>query len=495
MRKFVLYLLFILFIFPTVTEADDNLGITLPADGWPNIPLVIINTVDSVMPSCTLVQPPEGCNGLSITNNNYVYGSMSITQKGVELYNSGKYEDGKSGMKIKVRGNTSAFLECPHYKIKLTKKSSLLYPHGEYKDWVLLKINLITPNKYDVLNTVVGQKVSQMVGIEWQPKNEFVNLIINGNYRGLYLLSDAVEANKGRCEIEKTGYLIENDSYWWNADSIFFRTNYQLPVMGYTYKYPDPDDVTDSITENIRNYINSFEDSLYSDTNTRNISDYIDIPSFASWILAHDILGTQDMGGSNMFLYKKNFDVNDPTSTKLIMGPMWDFDTSYLISDWTQHHVANVLYFPTLFKRMDFVTQYVKTWDGIKNHLCNDMNNLLDSIYAAEGDDIDKSLLLDTQRWHSEFPTLRETVDFTKSWFATRVDWLNSHIGDLVSVAGTEQVPTVNDKTIRLYDIRGLLVGTYANLQEMKRANLPKGVYIYQTFDGGKKSSSSLLVR
>lgn len=57
--------------------------------------------------------------------------------------------------------------------------------------------------------------------------------------------------------------------------------------MGWTYKYPDAEDVDDAINGNIQAYVNDFEDALYSG---KDVDEYIDLASFAKWILVHDIL-------------------------------------------------------------------------------------------------------------------------------------------------------------------------------------------------------------
>lgn len=487
-----LYGLFFLII-PLVVFADDNLGIKLPSSGWPSLPIVNIETTNGVNPTCQVVRAPDDCIGISIINNNYVTGKMTITKGNAEIYNSGDYVPDKSGMKIKIRGNTSGQLPAPHYKLKFSKKTDLMGYGYKEKEWVLLKVCMITPNKYYQLNTPVGQEIARQVGMEWQPKYQYVNLVLNGNYRGLYLLSDAVTKGKGRCNIDDSGFLIENDAYWWNSDSIYFRTTHQHPYMGYTFKYPSPDDVTDSITNSIRNYIENYEDSLYSNTNA-DISRYIDEKSFAGWILAHDILGTKDAGGSNMYLYKKN-SADSLDSTRLKMGPLWDFDTNFLDSEWSLHHTMNLCYFPVLFARKDFVDTYTELWKNISPHLCDNIDAMLDSLYVTDGAAIDSSLILDGERWGYSNCKLSETVSFVKYWFANRVNWINSHIEELnESFAGVKSVNTDKEltSTIKLYTSNGVLIGSYPNLEKMKSAKHTPGVYIY-TCNKGKTVSSIFL--
>ena len=138
------------------------------------------------------------------------------------------------------------------------------------KDWVLQRVC----DKFPI-QAFTGLKMGLLVGLEWEPQWEYVNVVINGEYKGDYLLMESVEKEKGRVNIESTGYLLEDDAYWWNED-IYFKGNILLYKSGYTFKYPDNEDLNDSIISNIKNFILEFEEALIND---RDISQYIDIPN------------------------------------------------------------------------------------------------------------------------------------------------------------------------------------------------------------------------
>ena len=84
------------------------------------------------------------------------------------------------------------------------------------KDWALLK------NDWCNLNTLVSLELCRLMGQPWTPAMKYVNLVFNGDYRGLYMLSETVERNKDcRINVGKDGYVIESDPYWWNEDLSF----------------------------------------------------------------------------------------------------------------------------------------------------------------------------------------------------------------------------------------------------------------------------------
>lgn len=67
--------------------------------------------------------------------------------------------------------------------------------------------------------------------------------------------------------------------------------------MGYTFKYPDYEDMDSSRIAHIKDYMEAAEEVLWSDGDA---AAWLDHPSFARWVLAHDLLGSDDAGGTNI---------------------------------------------------------------------------------------------------------------------------------------------------------------------------------------------------
>lgn len=69
---------------------------------------------------------PEGEDGISITNTTKIPGRIILSRLGIPYYDSGEYENNKGGMKIKIRGNTSAYWNPKKsFKIKLEKSEPI----------------------------------------------------------------------------------------------------------------------------------------------------------------------------------------------------------------------------------------------------------------------------------------------------------------------------------------------------------------------------------
>lgn len=383
------------------------------------LPVLYVETDDNEEPTYTPVTHPEGQFGYGITNATKVPGRVWIELGGGILYDSGDYVDKTSGMTIKVRGNTSAYASKKPYKIKLQKKADLLNRGDDSKyadkNWILIND--------DALKFKIGFKVNEIVGLQWTPQYMYVNMVFNGVYRGLYMLLESVERNtECRLNVKKTGYIFELDAYWWNEDKYFEST--LSSQMNYTYKYPDSDDVTDEQNEYIQNVIATVEASLDDGT----YPNYIDVSSFAAWMLGHDLLGNIDGAGSNMYFTK--YDNTD--DTKILMGNLWDFDNIMRSSSWDAVH--NAYYFIKLFKNANksFVRAYKEKWETLSSTFSTIMAEYLDSYASSdEAAAFDASILLDNQRYSQSNTSVSTRVEAAKEYFANRDTWLETKIADI----------------------------------------------------------------
>jgi len=385
--------------------------------------LVQIETVNGEEPTCDYVSPPAGCAGAGIKNATKVPGKLIIMKDSNILYNSREYEKGESGMTLKIRGNTSAYYKKKPFKIKLQKKADLLTRNNEQKykdkDWLLLN--------YDQLRSLAGFKLNELLNMQWTPSFQFVNLLVNGDYRGIYLLAESVKRNSDcRINVDKTGFIIEYDAYWWNED-VYFVSDWFYP-LNYTFKYPDEEEITEEQIAYINNCIDTLEASINEEGS---YEEYMDVESWAKWMLAHDILGTNDSWGSNLYITK--YDNKD--GSKLMMGNLWDFDSNYLMPDsWSNVHTSTGHYFNKLFNNKNdlFKKAYKSIWKGINHDIFMKMNDFLTSFEKSEiAGCIDKSIVLQNERWDTEFPFVSKEIEKSKIWFSSRQKFLDNLISDM----------------------------------------------------------------
>lgn len=389
------------------------------------LPLLYFETIDHEEPTCDYVSCPPGCMGKSIANATKVPGRLIMYKRigGVDsvLYDSGDYEKDVSGMTIKLRGNTSAYDAKKPYKIKLQKKFDLLMGGNDavYKDkeWLLLKDDYFT--------TIAGFKISEMVGMIWVPRCHFVNVVINGTYRGCYLLCESVKRNPDcRLNVDKDcGFIFECDPYWWNEEVYVYAE--RNPSYNYTFKYPDAEDITEEQLAYMQDLVNVYEASLKKSY----YPDLIDVRSFAAWCLVHDITGTQDSGGSNRYYTK----YDTTAATKIVMPLAWDFDMAeHVSSTWSKSHTSHMT---TLFNNANrtFVGEFVDIWYGIRRTMVQEISNYMTQFgQSEEGLGVDASFPINKLVYGSNL-TVSRNVSSRKTWYNSRFTWLDNAIMSLIT--------------------------------------------------------------
>ena len=466
------------------------------------IPVIEVTTEDSVSPTFEVsTSPYVGTTQNGLTNNNYVKGRMLIRVKDSIAYDSG---DSIGSMKIKIRGNTSAITPTQKpYKIKLDKKADLLTgePAGKDKEWVLLCANMMTP---------FGFKVSELVGMEWVPDYRFVNVVLNGDYRGFYLLVENVKRSEHRCNISKGGFIIEDDAYWWNENA-YFHTNLlgEIP-MGYTFKYPEVESNEDTFLLKVKDYMNEVEVKMKNKSD--DLEDYIDLESFAKWELAHDILGSLDSWGSNVFIYRDSM-----TDCKLKMGPLWDFDGIYMTSDaWSNIHIGGTFYFPYLNSRSDFSEIYKSEYENVRSQILN-VVSIIREEYDDLGDDFNQSRAFNIKKHQVNRRDYEQEISVADEWFTSRIAWMDSAVQTmevmdvmLIEVAQVAQsdaywvslwgVDDSEQTLLQVYDATGRMLRCYTDLEKCEGSdligvelNLQPGFYILRAVNGNKSASRKLL--
>lgn len=386
------------------------------------------------------------------------------------MFYSGEYEKSESGMTIKIRGNTSAYYSKKPYKIKLQKKGDLLLRDDKKfndKNWVLLNDNH--------LKLYTGFTISKLLEEKWTPEGEYVNVIINNNYKGIYYLVESIERNeKSRIDVSESGFVVEHDAYWWNEDNQYLLSEFN-PLLNYTFKYPDYTDLDSGSLNDIQEIINVYENSLKDET----YPNYIDMTSFAKFILGHDILGTWDGGGANLYISKY-----DNTSNSLIeAGPLWDFDTIEINEGiWSGIHTA--------FNRFDYLfeskdSEFFKVYKGIWEEKGEEIfEGILSLIRNYRDEEIWKGYKLSceaTSKFWGGKNDPKVAADREEAWFLDRFEWLKEQLGDFKNKekedAGIDPTYIVDDKKlIDVFNLQGILI--LKNVTKEDLHNLKKGIYI-----------------
>ncbi|MDR0699308.1 MAG: CotH kinase family protein [Tannerella sp.] len=368
-----------------------------------------------------------------VSKEDYVNGYISISK-------TPDFDSGFEGpMHIRGRGNATweSYPKKP-YRIKLDEKSEILGMPAD-KDWVLLA-------EYcdkSMIRNACSFELSQLVGLPWTPRYRHVEVFLNGEYNGVYMLCEHVKVAKNRANIEDDGYLIENDNYW-DREPMWFTT--ERTGVHYTFKYPDTDDFSegDETYNFIKNYMDAFENALFG-SNFKNADQgyrkYADARYFAKWYLLQEALGNID---TNPYY------VLESRSGKLKMYPVWDFEWSLGLAaagteGWAKPPVVSPVdkfyrkdrYFSRMFEDPYFTNIIKEEWRVMKEErlpvLKENVKNKAESLKYAQKNNFNRWEILGeyTSVGLTKFETWQEEVDYAVDFLNKRIVWLDSEIQKL----------------------------------------------------------------
>ena len=212
--------------------------------------------------------------------------------------------------KISGRGeSTWNYVFKKPYEFSLLKKSPLC-GLSENNRWNLLALYY----EHDKIHSKIIYDLARSIGYSEVPECTWVDLYCEGDYQGLYLLTENVIDQYE----DKEGLLLEREVPFRLKDSDLF---FQTDIGEYVFKIREPDDATEEDKNKAYQYIQSIEDLIVEKNIT--YQEYLDIPSIARQYLLDKIAMEFDGMRTSAFYYWNWAD------NKLYSEPMWDYDLSF----------------------------------------------------------------------------------------------------------------------------------------------------------------------
>ena len=373
---------------------------------------------------------------------------------------------------IKGRGNTSWSLDKRPYQIKLDKKTSLIdgTKGNKAKTWVLLA------NAADdtMLRQYLASKLGLAVGLSNTPDCEFVDLYYDGAYRGTYLLSEKVEVNKGRVDIDEIenastdgtdisehdlaratnaygyefsyvtgvdapadqdgGYLLEIDPSHYQdkgGERSWFQTNLGAIVL------KSPEDASYGQVK----YVSELVQRALDQADAGDLSAF-DMDSLArTWLVEEFAKNPDYIRVSSTYLYKQAGD------DALYSGPLWDFDSAFGIheyeddTDFSSPEGFETERYQQLIGNADFRSAVKEIWEEERATFAS-----LLSGHSALSIDRLASLVASSQAMNDElwdgpydnefgfddvrFSSPAEAVSYLKQWVSARISFIDGAVAD-----------------------------------------------------------------
>ena len=373
-----------------------------------------------------------------VSKEEYLHADWWLDNMGNEDFQSLGSPDAPLGMQIKGRGNdTWINMDKKPYRIKLDEKKIVLgMPSNRH--WVLLPYANTWMGK---MNDALPFEIGRRMGMAWNPRQEPVEVMLNGQYIGLYFLTEKIRVDKNRVNIVeqkdnetnpsmvKGGWLLEIDNYNEPGNISFTEGNGQP----FWITPHSPEEL--SLVQ--RNYITNFlleaDAAIYADDKSDiEWEQYIDIDSLAIFYIVQEAVDNPEAFSGSCYIYKQRGD-----STKLIFGPLWDcgssftrYSSSYLFNEFIYENMPS-------YCRCRWIREIVKFphfqecvrvhWERFYNNVYPTMDAYITE-FAAK---IEQACEADFKRWplYSANNNTYRINQFCRPSFHKKVAWLNSQWG------------------------------------------------------------------
>jgi hypothetical protein len=240
--------------------------------------------------------------------------------------------------KFGVRGSTTAGYPKKPYNLRFDKDPGTgneVFGMKADKRWTLLAMYADQSYVRDKTALDLGRKLTAMSpgAMKWNPDSEYVELFVNSQYMGAYLMVEKVDIDDDKVDVgNNTGMLMETDMDKVSDPRKGFMSSRGRLV--FAFKEPDtlgaPDGITSTKLSKIKSKVAQVENYLYT-TNRSKYPEVIDKESALDFYLAVEYFKDidADFWRSKYFSWDMARDSSKPLRDgKLHFGPLWDFDKS-----------------------------------------------------------------------------------------------------------------------------------------------------------------------
>lgn len=394
-------------------------------------------TLHAASPSGTLpVLYIQTENNVKITSkDDYVNATYYLDNKGLSDYQSIGSKSSPMTMEIKGRGNYSwsGFDKKP-YRIKLADKQALM-GMKKSKHFTLLAHADDSNDRKGFMRNAVGFELSKLIGMTYTPDAKPLEVVLNGDYIGLYFLTENIRVDKDRVNIveqedEETnseaitgGWLVEIDNYQ-EDPHITITEGGNVYTMWVTYKTPEV--LSYQQEQYLTQQIKMLDNLIYGDKNSSELWNYLDMDALAKFYIVQELTDNYESFHGSCYLHK---DIG--ANAKWHFGPVWDFGSSfnrdknlymYQGDVWHNHWIPEICKFPAFMNRVKEI------WNEFYNGNYSNIYTFIDAHKSL----ITQAASKDKERWpqYHGSQSIGTYIDRTTEVLRKNAEWLNSQWGN-----------------------------------------------------------------
>ena len=408
-----------------------------------NLPIILIDTYGAEIPN-----EPRIPASMGIINN----------ESGVNHIDD-PFNDFDGSITIERRGNSSQWQGKTPYRFETVDDEGensnveLLGMPAE-NDWVLY-----APwQDKTMIRNVLTYQLSNEMG-RYASRSRHVELYLNDEYRGIYVLMEKIKRDGNRVDISKLnpdeitgddvtgGYILKFDWFYTGDNIGGFESEFD--DMIYNYHYPKPSDIVPEQEAYIQEYINGFETIMMGTDYTNDSTGYpsmMNVESFVDFILLQELAKNVDAYRLSTYIYKDKESVDN----RLTAGPVWDinhgfgncdYGETWEVDNWLLEYNPEggdqmAFWWELLWEDLAFQHKAAVRYTELRQTIFSEEHiySIIDSVADYLGPAVDRNFarwpLLGNYIWpnYYVFDTYEEEIDYLKSWTAQRLAWMDSDI-------------------------------------------------------------------
>lgn len=354
--------------------------------------------------------------------------------------------------KIRGRGHSTWLGDKKPYKIQIAKDDPGLARMADVagmrknRNWVLLADYFDRTLVRNKLAYSLGMSSVFRDGLRWGPSGQHVEVWLNGDYIGVYLLCEDIRIAPERVNVKVMGaqdvdggYIVEVD---WRLDcysntswlDLRHTTPRGVPVC---VSKPDEESITYAQLGYIKGALDQAETGIFDAGSTERI----DMASFADWYLLNELFRNDDSAfHSSVYLWKDSDGAANPADRRLHLGPLWDYDLSagniYFNDNWKTEGcwISKSPYAPSwltpLLANPQFLKLALERWKAkrpaLERFVTAGLDNYKRRLQGPQARNFTRwpilSLALTAHDW---FDTYDGHYDFLRHYLLERMAWLD----------------------------------------------------------------------
>lgn len=407
-------------------------------------------------------------------------------------------------LEIKGRGNWTlrGFSKKP-FKLKLGAKQKML-GMTKSKHYAILAH---ADDGWGYLRNFCGFNLGKRIGLPWTPAQQPVEVVINGNYRGLYFLTESIRIEKDRINIEELddnvsdpvlasgGYLVELDNY--DEDNQIVLEERSCVEGHYLDRLRITPDTPEEYSELQRRFVTDQFDAMNNAVgeNSDVLWSYLDLDDAVRYYIVEELISHTESYHGSTYLFRDR-----GSNQKWHFSPLWDCGNAFSGPDnnffYNEDPYGNT-WIPSIRTNDTFNAKLTETWLWF-------MNTQYEGIFAdinAYTEAIKAAARADRRRWqdaptpdggqsvadNSDMDSKRDAV---VNKLRNKANWLKQQFGDYVAANVTVEPARDTTPAAPLPDylstgVENIGFGSdnyapveYFNLQGIRVENPGSGIYI-----------------